>query len=253
MGGLVAENASNATITASYSLGAQTSTKESAGTENKGGFAGSNAGTITDSYWDATTSGIGDDLDSNSPEGKTTSDLQQPREALKTGSGATATYPTGIYANWNVNVDGTAGNDDPWDFGGTREYPALDFGSHVLNKQRNVGEIRPSDLIIWERADTGLSRVNASTITVTLDHAWEDDVTVAMPTAVAGLYTLSATNISHPRRLHLGNGDVDGGGRHNQPGPRLPHRFPLRHEDRLPRHQTGLPALLGGNNHHQRR
>ena len=32
---------------------------------------------------------------------------------------------TGIYATWNVDVDGVAGNDKPWDFGTGREYPAL--------------------------------------------------------------------------------------------------------------------------------
>ena len=92
MGGLVAENASGATITASYSLGKQSAT--GTGTANTGGFAGTGTGTITDSYWDTTTSGIADDTDNAAPEGKTTTELQSP------------TTETGIYANWDVNVDG---------------------------------------------------------------------------------------------------------------------------------------------------
>ena len=32
---------------------------------------------------------------------------------------------TGIYANWNVSVDGDAFPDNPWNFGSTTTYPAL--------------------------------------------------------------------------------------------------------------------------------
>ena len=183
MGGLVAENASGATITASYSLGKQTATA-TGGTATTGGFAGSNSGTITDSYWDTATSGIADDTGNAAPEGKTTSELQTP------------TTETGIYANWDVNVDGVPGNDDPWDFGTASQYPVLDFGSHVLNKQRNTVTITASPTAIWERADTGLSRINTSGLSAALGHAWEDDLTVTLPSAVAGLYTLSGTTIS---------------------------------------------------------
>ena len=40
---------------------------------------------------------------------------------------APTAYGTGasIYANWNVDVDGTAGADDPWDFGTNAQYPVL--------------------------------------------------------------------------------------------------------------------------------
>ena len=193
MGGLVAENASGATITASYSLGKQTATTGSGGTGNKGGFAGSNSGSIVDSYWDTTSSGIADDADTNSPEGKSSTELKTP------------TTETGIYANWDVNVDGASGNDDPWDFGTSSQYPALDFTGHVLTKQRNTVSIRVSATTIWERADTGLSRANTSTITATLANAWEDAVVVTPPAAVAGLYTLSSATISIAAGSTTGN------------------------------------------------
>ena len=114
-GGLVGRN-NNGTITASYSTG---TVRASGSNKNRGGLVGTNegSGTVTDSYWDTTTSGR-----STSPAGtgKTTSELQTPT-AYGTGSS--------IYANWNVNVDGVTGNDDPWDFGTSSQYPILKYGA----------------------------------------------------------------------------------------------------------------------------
>ena len=42
---------------------------------------------------------------------------------------------TGIYANWNVDVDGVTGNDNPWDFGTSSQYPVLKYGGHSLAAQ----------------------------------------------------------------------------------------------------------------------
>ncbi len=67
------------------------------------------------SYWDAGTSG---QSTSAAGTGKTTRDLQRPTAYGSTGS---------IYANWNLNLDGVTGGDDPWDFGTSRQYPALKF------------------------------------------------------------------------------------------------------------------------------
>ena len=69
------------------------------------------------SYWDTTTSGTG----------KSTSELQTPT-AYGTGSS--------IYASWNVNVDGVTGNDDPWDFGTSSQYPILKYGGLNTVTQR---------------------------------------------------------------------------------------------------------------------
>ena len=102
VGGLVGWNLS--TISASYARGAVN------GGSNSGGLVGSNAGTVTVSYWDTTTSG---QSASAGGEGKTTSELQEP------------TGYSGIYAQWNVNIDGETGTDDPWDFGTASHYPVL--------------------------------------------------------------------------------------------------------------------------------
>ena len=115
VGGLAGDSDSNGGITASYATGAVSSSASPAGT-NLGGLAGRNTGTITNSYWNVTTTGIADDNNADTGEGKTTSDLQSPTQ--------TNGY-AGIYANWNLNLDSTAGGDDPWDFGTASQYPAL--------------------------------------------------------------------------------------------------------------------------------
>ena len=191
MGGFVAENASGATIQYSYSLGKQTATTGSSGTANTGGFAGTNAGTITASVWNTETSGITDDTGSDAPEGRTDLAMRDPTSYDDGGS-------SNPFDSWNVDVDGDSTNDDPWDFGTDEQYPVLDFGSHVVSKQRATVTITASPTFIYERADTGLSRVNASTITASLGgtNTWEEDLTVTLPTADDTKFTLSATTFS---------------------------------------------------------
>ncbi len=101
-GGLVGRN--GGTITASYATGPVS------GASPSGGLAGTNTGTVTDSYWDTTTSGR---TISRGGTGKTTAELQTPTGA------------SGIYASWNVDVDGDGTADDPWDFGTDGQYPVL--------------------------------------------------------------------------------------------------------------------------------
>ena len=124
-----------AAATNSYAVGR---VSRGAGQSNVGGFAGevlssstpSLSASVTDSYWNTTTStlsvGIGSDDEDNSGvidgmetttpglSGQTTSELQAPTDY------------TGIYANWNETItDVTMGNDGPWDFGGATDYPEL--------------------------------------------------------------------------------------------------------------------------------
>ena len=115
MGGLVGTIESGTTIRASYAAGPMS-----------GAGAGSNAGglyesatgsnTIAASYWDTGMTGIPDDADSDMPEGATTSALQS------------ITSYTGVFADWNANVNGVTGADDPWNFGTAMQYPRLKFG-----------------------------------------------------------------------------------------------------------------------------
>ena len=102
VGGLIGNN--GVTVTAAYSTG------------SGGRLVGANTGTITHSYWDMATSGQADDSDAATGVGKTTLALKAPTQS---------DGYAGIYANWNLDLDGTAGGDDPWDFGTASEYPAL--------------------------------------------------------------------------------------------------------------------------------
>lgn len=70
---------------------------------------------VTASYWDTAASGIAA-TSTSIGIGRTTAELQTP------------TGYTGIYAGWNVNLDGAPGGDDPWDFGTSSQYPVLRYG-----------------------------------------------------------------------------------------------------------------------------
>ena len=121
-GGLAGRNRGN--ITASYSIGYPAGCGAAAG-----GLVGHHAaGAVIDSYWDTQTSGY-----TTSPVGaaKTTSELQTP-----------AGY-AGIYAAWNVDVNGDGNADDPWDFGTSAQYPVLKYGNLDPAGQRTAIAARP--------------------------------------------------------------------------------------------------------------
>ena len=95
---------SGRSITASYATG------RVSGRSNIGGLVGSFSGTIRSSYWDTTTSS---QSTGDGGAGQSTATLQAP------------TGYSGIYADWNVDVDGNGTPDDPWDFGASDQYPVL--------------------------------------------------------------------------------------------------------------------------------
>ena len=101
-------------------------------TGNGGGLVGVRAvSTITASYWDTETSG---QSSSAGGTGHTTAELQTPTDY------------TGIYANWNVNVDGVTGNDNPWAFGANYQYPVLRYRrtQAQIQAQFDAQPLRPS-------------------------------------------------------------------------------------------------------------
>ena len=129
VGGLVGEN--SGTITASYATGAVTgqyrvgglvgdntfgritasyATGSVGGGGVVGGLVGDDTAGITASYWDTSTSG---QVSGDHGEGRTTVELQAP------------TGYSGIYADWNLDVDGDRMADNPWQFGTDAQYPAL--------------------------------------------------------------------------------------------------------------------------------
>ena len=120
-GGLVGQHRNAGSIIASYAAGAVSPTGAGAFT---GGFIGQSregnalTPTVTDSTWDTSatgqTSGIGNQQNTAiTITGYTTGDLRRP------------TGYTAMYANWDIDTDGDTNPDDPWDFGGRRDYPLL--------------------------------------------------------------------------------------------------------------------------------
>ena len=101
-GGLVGFNQPDGEIQASYATGPVS------GANNAGGLVGLNDGTLTDSYWDTQTSG-----QTTGSEGRTTAQLQSP------------TGYSGLYRNWNLDLDGDGTNQSPWHFGTSSQYPVL--------------------------------------------------------------------------------------------------------------------------------
>ena len=134
--GLVGEQ-QGGSVTNSYSTGRVV---RSSGMETTiGGLIGSafSSPTITASYYDTSTSGCvtgGSDgcTTSAGGTGKTTRQLQTP------------TGYTGIYANWNIDLDNadsdndaTTGKDDPWAFGNKMQYPMLDYDGMSTTPQNS--------------------------------------------------------------------------------------------------------------------
>ena len=134
VGGLVGDNRNTGVITAAYAQGSVSGRADRYGgligsnqgvvtvcfstgavPRNGGGLIDSNGnnGTVANCYWDTETSG---QANSDGGTGKTSQELQSP------------TGYTGIYAAWNVDLDGDGTVDDPWGFGTPTQYPTLKGG-----------------------------------------------------------------------------------------------------------------------------
>ncbi len=120
VGGLVGYNF-NAVVAISYATGPVLTLqwREPTG----GGLVGRNSehGWVGDSYWTPETTRRSN---SSGGESKSKEELQSP------------TGYDGIYANWNMDVDGDGNADDPWDFGTSRQYPVLKYGVLIPVAQR---------------------------------------------------------------------------------------------------------------------
>ena len=148
-GGLVGSFAGG-TIRVSYATG-----RVSSGGSHVGGLIGENlAGTtITASYWDTRTSGH---TTGNHGEGKTSMDLQTP------------TDDSGIYADWDVDLDDDGTNDDPWDFGTSSQYPVLkvDFdGNSTASWQEFGQQLRNSPTLTADTTTMGQVALSWTTVT----------------------------------------------------------------------------------------
>ena len=116
-GGGQSGTASSATLAAGYATGRVISQQSDGDTGTIGGVFAPDAnfgGTVSNKlYWNVQTSGVAD------------ADLTDDLVGLRTHELRRPTDYAGLYADWNVDVDGVTGGDDPWDFGGPRDYPLL--------------------------------------------------------------------------------------------------------------------------------
>ena len=117
-GGLIGEvsNPGSAAIVDSYATG-PVSHDGGVGDPRLGGLVGrvvgGNTAATTASYYDRDATG---QTSSARGVGQSTADLQRP------------TGYDGIYATWNIDLDGDYAPDDPWDFGTSGQYPSLKWG-----------------------------------------------------------------------------------------------------------------------------
>ena len=181
LGGLVGSKATTGSITNSYSTGAvslssgsMTSIGGLLGEENAG------TGTVSGSYWDTQTSGRQTSFGGSGAAGKTTSELQSP-----TTYGATA---NDTYYNWNANIDGQPGNDDPWTFGTMDQYPALKYAGLDTTVQF---QLQPAVVTLALTPSSISESGGMSTVTATLAYPSSAATTITVR-PVAGAYTVAA-------------------------------------------------------------
>ena len=185
-GGLVGlSQGANDAIATSYATGAATG---ACPTGSKTGLTTSGT-TIVASYWDTDSSGIQDDTDDSSPEGRTRSQLQAPTEY----------GTTGLYAAWDdqdVNNDGIAGGlaDDAWYFGTPSQHPVLKFGGLDTAVQFSQSSSLPS---------FGSARVTQPSLRTGLS------ASLSVPAAIAASGAIAYSAIGLPPGMSF---DADGRG-----------------------------------------
>ena len=128
-GGLIGYTSRGKVMT-SYSTGRVTGPAD-----NVGGVIGVNGSTTRANYWDAEASG---NPAGNGGAGKTIKELQSP-----------VGYE-GIYADWDLYVDGDGSADDPWDFGTSLQYPVLkvDFNGDGEATWEEFGNQRGASVVV---------------------------------------------------------------------------------------------------------
>ena len=211
VGGLVGYN--NGTVVASYAAGAVTATTAGSGAgglvgrmgfgENRitasyatgavsgaGGAVGGLVGHATRndrvaaSYWDTETSGA---TRGGGGAGRTTAELQEP------------TGYAGLFAAWDVDVDGDGAPDAPWDFGTSSAYPALSVdadgdGAATWRELGSQGRTLPrtaaSGAGAWSGGSTARARAGGTAARGQAWPAFTDDPLVPGVTPVRAVHLL---------------------------------------------------------------
>ncbi len=198
VGGLIgAADVPGVVVTASYATGAVTGTTNAGGLIGRAWTSGQGIITVTDSYWDTESSG---QSTSAAGAGKTGAELRAP------------TSYTGIYANWNLDLDNAdgdnshaTGQDDPWDFGANYNYPTL---RNAGGDQKGPGRVQ--NLTVDEFGRQARVTWNApsgadGTITYELRSRYDDGGTASWSNWVAATspHTLSLPEAGQTLRVEV--------------------------------------------------
>ena len=170
-GGLVGQ-LQGGTVINSYSTGRVTATGQ-----NNGGLIGQGVTGATASYWDTQTSNQSSSAGGSGAVGQTTAALKGP------------TAYTGIYSTWSANLDGVAGNDAPWDFGASSDYPTLVYHLTVDYDEDNdrlidVSNLAQLDAMRYDRNGNGANEASGQYSVSASDWANHSS---AFPRRVAGM------------------------------------------------------------------
>ena len=129
--------------------------------------------------------------------GKTTSELQAP------------TSYAGIYAEWDVDVDGVTGGDAPWHFGTSGQYPALsvDFDGDGTATWQEFGAQRA--IVAPEFEETSYAFTIAEDAAV--------GAPVGLVTAIAGgggtpTHSITVATVDEAFAIDATSGAINGGG-----------------------------------------
>ena len=148
VGGLIGHASGSGNVTASYSL-ANVSAGYGSRDSARGGLVGENEGTgVNYSYFagSLTTGAATQVVVGNHNTGTiTNSYFDAAKTAQTSGTGRTTALAstdgyTGIFANWNRNLDGVSGGDHPWDFGDSSQYPILQYQRDAVGIARQRGQ-----------------------------------------------------------------------------------------------------------------
>ena len=92
------------------------------------------------------------------------------------------------YYNWNANLDGQPGNDDPWTFGAMDQYPVLKYAGMDTTVQF---QLQPAIVTLALTPSSISENGGMSTVTATLAHPLSAATTITVR-PVAGAYTVGA-------------------------------------------------------------
>ena len=209
VGGLAGHShGASASVTASYAVGLA-----HGATASMHGVVARGNGSVTDSYCDTTTFGrYCRGTNANRGAAKTTAELQTP------------TAYSGIYADWNLDLDGDGTGDDPWDFGTASQYPVLKHaGLDPATQRTQMAQTAPGTPLALELAlsttlNNGvtatwrLPRTGDLPTGYTVRVATLDDQEVERTQAESGQYTAGFEGLDSGETYRVGVQAVNGAG-----------------------------------------